>query len=148
MISEHIFIFPLLSRSSFPLPKSLFVTLLPLGIRYISKPPLPTSLLLHGGVSFRWAMFTNHWQRQVVFFPSSTLLVSSPSPYTYLQSFAFLSRNQSTKGIHSLVAWWGNGWCILTPFVYRDARTRTHIAYCRPLHVCVHPPALFFHKRP
>jgi len=145
--STIVFIFPLLIRSSFPLPESLFVTVLPLGIRYISKPPPPTSLPLHGVVSFRWAMFTNHWQRQVVFFPSSTLLVFSRL-LTYLQSFTFLPQNQSTKGIRSLVAWWGNGWCAFTPFVYRDARTRTHIAYCRPLHVCVHPPALFFLKRP
>lgn len=95
-------------------------------------------------------MFTNHWQRQVVFFPSSILCsriflfssVFTPHPVV------FLPRNQSNKGIRFTGV--ATRWIAWTyPIrIYRDARTHARILHIVGHCMCVYTlPRYFCLKR-
>lgn len=144
MISVHYcFIFPLLTHSSFPVPKNP-VTFMPLGKRYFSKPPLPTSLPLH---TLRWAMFTiTAGSDRSSFFPLLLFSYLSRLP-AYLQSIAFLPRNQSTKGIRS--SGMMRKWVACTYPIRIQGRPHTHTYYILSAIACMYTPSCaIFLKRP
>lgn len=88
-------------------------------------------------------MFTNHWQRQVVFSPFSTLLVSSPR-LPRIPSFSFHEINQIR--VYALVKWQGSGWVVCTYPIRIQGRPHTHTYYILSAIACMYTPsrAIFF----
>lgn len=132
-----------LTHSSFSVPKNP-VTFVPLGKRYFSKPPLPSSLPLP---TLRWAMFTiTAGSDRSSFFPLLLLSYLSRLP-AYLQSVAFLPRNQSTKGIRSSVM--VRKWVVCTYPICIQGRPHTHTYYILSAIACMYTPSrAIFLKRP
>lgn len=109
----------------------IFVARMPLSIAIFLNSSLPTSLPLHGVISLRLAMFPNHWQRQVVFFPSFTLLISFPS-------FCV----PSTKSIDKSIRFSGvvRRWVVCSYPIRIQGRPHTHTYYILSAIACMYTP--------